>query len=84
MTAQLIESMPRNRKTYRLDVRITEAMERVAKMGGYKNPSAWLEDHLFLTLKSTGYISSDEQPLGETRGGDRTASTNKNEQSEAE
>lgn len=79
MTAQLLESMPRTRKTYRLDVRIIEAMENVAEVGGYKNPSAWLEDHLFLTLKSTGHIPRDEEPLGETRGGDRSSTQSKSE-----
>ena len=74
MTARTIEQMPRKRKTYRLDERIVEAMSQVARSGGFKNPSSWLEHHLFVTLQNTGYIASGEEPLGETRGGDRSQS----------
>lgn len=65
--------MGRKRRTYNIDERLIEAL---ANMAAAKNASAnrFLENILWEKAISDGFISKDEKPLGETRGGDRTAS----------
>ena len=67
-------SMPRKRRTYTIDERLIDAL---ARMAAAKNASAnrFLENLLWEKATADGFISQDEEPLGETRGGDRTAST---------
>ncbi len=62
--------MPRKSKTFKLDERVLEALERMARR---KNASAnrYLENLLFSLAKQEGEIPIDELPLGETRGGER-------------
>ena len=64
--------MGRKRRTYNIDERLIEAL---AKMAAAKNASAnrFLENILWEKATADGFISSDEKPLGETRGGDRTS-----------
>lgn len=76
-------TMPRIQKTFRLDARILEGMKAIATASGCKAPSVWLEAHLWNILVSAGYIGRDEQPLGETRGGDRTQSTDSEKTTDA-
>jgi len=64
--------MARKKTSFRLDERILNAISKASANTGHSR-NAWLEHHLFTVLKSTGYIPVDEEPLGETRGGDRTA-----------
>lgn len=66
-------SMPRKRRTYTIDERLIDAL---ARMAAAKNASAnrFLENLLWEKATAEGFISKDEQPLGETRGGDRTSS----------
>ena len=68
--------MGRKRTAYRLDERIIDAMAKVSTASGHSR-NAWLEHHLFTLFKTMGYIEKDEQPLGETRGGDRTGTNTK-------
>lgn len=63
--------MPRKKTSFRLDERILDAISRASAATGHSR-NAWLEHHLFTVFKSTGYIQNTEEPLGETRGGDRT------------
>ncbi|MUG91495.1 hypothetical protein F7734_02915 [Scytonema sp. UIC 10036] len=67
----LLEEMrKRKNATYRLDSLI---IEKITEHATKNNMSAnsWLEDYLFNSLKAMGIIDANEQPLGETRGGDR-------------
>ncbi|MEL6879068.1 MAG: hypothetical protein AAFP09_00980 [Cyanobacteria bacterium J06607_10] len=65
--------MGRKRRTYNIDERLIEAL---AAMAAAKNASAnrFLENILWEKARADGFISKEEQPLGETRGGDRTTS----------
>ena len=62
--------MPRKRRTYTIDERLIEAL---ARMAAEKNASAnrFLENLLWEKALADGFISKNEKPLGETRGGDR-------------
>lgn len=69
MTAMI---MPRKKVTYRLDTRLIEAAKKRARMDN-NSANNWLENLLISTLKDDGVLAEDFEPLGETRGGDRTA-----------
>lgn len=60
--------MPRKNATYRLDQRLVEEIQFLAKEQNTSS-NRWLENALINLLKASGRISSDFQPLGETRGG---------------
>lgn len=64
--------MPRKRRTYTIDERLIDAL---STMAAKRNASAnrFLENILWKMATDEGVISSDAQPLGETRGGDRTS-----------
>ena len=64
--------MPRKRRTYTIDERLIDAL---AKMAAARNASAnrFLENILWEKATAENILPSDAQPLGETRGGDRTA-----------
>jgi hypothetical protein len=66
----LEEMRKRKNATYRLDSLIIEKISEHAKKNDI-SANSWLEDYLFNSLKTMGIIDSNEQPLGETRGGDR-------------
>lgn len=70
--------MARKRAAFRLDERILDALEDAAKSSG-RSRNAWLEYHLFNLFKSTGHLKEETEPLGETRGGDRTKTEPKND-----
>ena len=65
--------MPRKRVTYRLDTRLIEATKKRARMDN-NSANNWLENLLIATLRKDGFLDDDFEPLGETRGGDRTIS----------
>lgn len=67
MTAQ---TMPRRAATYRLDDRILEALERIARKNN-TSVNKYLENLLFIHTKQIGEIPMTAEPLGETRGGSR-------------
>lgn len=58
--------------TYRLDEKVTEALEKIARA---KNTSVnrCVENILFAYCKEEGALDASVEPLGETRGGDRKA-----------
>jgi hypothetical protein len=66
--------MPRIRKNFLLDERITKALTAAAKNAGYKNANQFVEATLFNMLKLSGNLEASAQPLPETRGGKRTDS----------
>jgi hypothetical protein len=66
--------MPRVRRSYKIDERVTDALMRAAAKSNM-SANRYLENLLFSHAQTVGEIPLDAQPLGETRGGDRT--TNK-------
>lgn len=64
-------TMPRKRVTYRIDTRLIDAAKKRARMDN-NSANNWLENLLISTLKKDGVLDEDFEPLGETRGGDRT------------
>lgn len=63
--------MARKKTSFRLDERILEAIAKASATTGHSR-NAWLEHNLFKMLKADGFIPNEAEPLGETRGGDRT------------
>jgi hypothetical protein len=63
--------MPRKNATYRLDQRLVEEIQSLAKEQNTSS-NRWLENALINLLKTSGRISPDFKPLGETRGGHKT------------
>jgi hypothetical protein len=63
--------MSRRNIGFRLDTRIAEAMTKLAKS---KNQSTnrFIESEFLKLCQQAGLLSEDFEPLGETRGGDRT------------
>ena len=70
--------MPRRAVTYRFDERVIEALKARSRKSN-SSVSNWLETLLIETLMRSGDLPADFEPLGETRGGDRT---NKKESTE--
>ena len=63
--------MPRKNATYRLDQRLVEEIQSLAKEQNTSS-NRWLVNALITLLRTSGRIPSDFQPLGETRGGKRS------------
>jgi len=63
--------MARKAVTYRFDTRIIEAVKARAKRAN-SSANNWLETLLIGVLKTDGELPDDFEPLGETRGGDRS------------
>lgn len=68
----VIQTMPRVRRSYKIDERVVEALTRAAAKSNM-SANRYLENLLFSHGKTVGEIPFTEEPLGETRGGDRTA-----------
>jgi hypothetical protein len=73
-------TMPRKRRSYILDERVIDA---IASLANQRKTSAnrCLEEVLFFYSQQMGLIPSDAERLGETRGGDRTASKGEDDES---
>lgn len=69
-----IQSMPRVRRSYKIDERVVDALTRVASKSNM-SANRYLENLLFSHAKTVGEIPFEAEPLGETRGGDRTKKT---------
>jgi hypothetical protein len=69
--------MPRKRKNLSLDETVIEGIERLCKRTDTRSFSLYVEQLLTAHLISNNVVSPTYKPLGETRGGDRTQSTNK-------
>jgi hypothetical protein len=63
--------MPRRPKNFLLDERILDALDSAAKTAGYKSANKFVEQLLFNTLKMSGNLGADAEPLPEGRGGKR-------------
>lgn len=66
-----IQSMPRVRRSYKIDERVVDALTRAASKSNM-SANRYLENLLFSHGKTVGEIPFEAEPLGETRGGDRT------------
>ena len=64
----MTDIMPRKQRTFRIDERLLEFIDQVAK-GSKISASLALEEMLFSIAKLSGKLSKDAQPLGELRGG---------------
>ncbi|MEM9093166.1 MAG: hypothetical protein AAGC93_31120 [Cyanobacteria bacterium P01_F01_bin.53] len=68
--------MARKRRSYHLDERVIEAIQKLAG-DSYTSANRYLEMLLFDIAKAKGALPPDAEPLGETRGGDRTSEESK-------
>jgi hypothetical protein len=66
----MYSDMPRRPASYRLDDRILEALDRVARDNNI-SVNRYMENLLFSHLKQIGAIEMGAKPLGETRGSDK-------------
>ncbi|MGL4834375.1 MAG: hypothetical protein ACRCXH_08190 [Shewanella sp.] len=57
----------RKNATYRLDARVTQALNELAAKQGM-SASAFMEQHLISYLKDRGFLDVDFAPIGESRG----------------
>ena len=69
-------TMPRKRITAALDINVIEAMKAAAKTAN-TSMSRYIESVLMDDAKQQSLLPDDYEPLGETRGGDRSQSKNK-------
>lgn len=67
----MLAAMPRKRTTVTIDVEALDAFRRLAKRSNMSFPK-FLESCMIDIAKTKGEIAEDYEPLGETRGGDRT------------
>ena len=62
------QTMPRKRRSYKIDERVIEAIARAAQKSNM-SANKYLENLLFVHSKQVGELPMDAEPLGETRGG---------------
>jgi hypothetical protein len=65
--------MPRANRAFRIDDRLLEALDRLAKKGNI-SANKYLENLLMSHAKQVGEIPMDAEPLGDPRGGKRLGS----------
>jgi hypothetical protein len=65
----------RKSTTFRLDERIIEAIEKAAKLSN-ASKNRYIEMLFIKHCQGLGILPMDFEPLGETRGGDRTNKDN--------
>ena len=68
-----VQAMPRVRRSYKIDERVVDALTRAASKSNM-SANRYLENLLFSHAKTVGELPFEAEPLGETRGGDRTGS----------
>lgn len=69
----MICPMPRINRTFRIDSRVLEALERLAEKNG-TNANKYLENLLLSHAKIVGEMPMDSEPLADSRGGKRERS----------
>ncbi len=62
--------MPRRNRTFKLDDRVLDALERLAA-NAHTSSNRYLENLLLNHAKDKGELSGDTLPLGDGRGGKR-------------
>lgn len=73
--------MPRINRTFRIDSRVLEAIDRLAEKNG-SSANSYLENLLLSHAKMTGEMSMDSEPLPDNRGGKREGSGRKKDASD--
>ncbi len=74
-------TMPRSTRAFRLDDRLLEALDRLAKKGNI-SANKYVENLLMSHAKQLGEIPMDTEPLGDPRGGKRDGSGRKSKPEE--
>ena len=69
----VVATVPRKNTTLRLDIEAVTAFRRLAKKSNMSLPK-YIEALMIKHAIDNGEIADDYEPLGETRGGDRTTS----------
>lgn len=69
----------RKRRTLLLDSLVLEALKRLARSEG-RSENQYVELLLFKIAKERGLITPDTEPLGETRGGERSPQSDEDEE----
>ena len=59
--------MPRRKLTFRIDERLLQTMDEVARLSGHSK-NLWLERHLTRFFADAGKLPPDFEPLGDLRG----------------
>lgn len=72
MYTALLEMCKRKPTTFRLDERVLEAITKAAKDSN-NSKNRYIETLFVKHCQSLGLLPFDFEPLGETRGGDRTS-----------
>lgn len=67
----IMEMTKRKASTFRLDERVLEAVTKAAKLHN-TSKNHYIETLFIKHCQALGLINMDFEPLGETRGGDRT------------
>jgi hypothetical protein len=70
MCSILFDEMPRRTRTFKLDDRVLDALERLAQKQN-ASVNRYLENLLFSHAKAEGEIPMGAMPLGDPRGGKR-------------
>ena len=68
--------MPRSVRAFRIDERLLEALDRLAKKGNI-SANKYIENLLMSHAKQVGEMAMDAEPLGDPRGGKRANSGRK-------
>ena len=68
--------MPRTTRAFRIDERLLEALDRLARKGNV-SANKYIENLLMSHAKQVGEIPMDAEPLGDPRGGKRVNSGRK-------
>jgi hypothetical protein len=71
-----VVEMPRSVRAFRIDERLLEALDNLAKSGNI-SANKYLENLLMAHSKQVGAIPMDTEPLGDPRGGKRKNSGRK-------
>jgi hypothetical protein len=71
--------MPRINRTFRIDSRVLEALDRLAQKGD-TNANKYLENLLLSHAKLLGEMPMDAEPLADARGGKRDGAGRKSQE----
>jgi len=66
----MVLEMPRRNRTFKLDDRVLDALERLAQKNN-TSANRYLENLLFSHGKAEGELPAEISPLGDSRGGKR-------------
>lgn len=79
----MFSPMPRVHRSFKLDSRVLEAIERLAEKGG-TSANSYLENLLLSHVKLLGEMPMDSEPLPDNRGGKRQGAGRKKLETETD